>query len=344
MTGIANPVIGEFSGDVITPQSPGYNEARTLWNAMIDRKPAVILRPRSAADVAAAVRYAGQQGLPVAVKCGGHSAPGYSVCDDGVVIDLSLMQQVTVDPVARTARAQGGALLQVLDAATQRHGLAVPAGAISHTGMGGLVLGGGFGHLMRKWGLSVDSVTGMEVVLADGSVVWADDDHYADLFWALRGGSGNFGVVTEFAFRCHPVGPLYATAHVFELAAAHDVMRAFRAHMAQDAPDELEWVSFFRSGPDFSWIPRRLVGAPVLMMPLIWAGDARPPRRHVAGEHHRPLGRRQRGCPQHRLGTCGLRADGAAPGRRRLRELCRRRRDRRRPRRVRRHLGPARRR
>jgi FAD/FMN-containing dehydrogenase len=264
--------IAGFSGTVLTRGTPGFDEARTLWNAMIDRHPAVILRPRTTGDVAAAVRYARRQGLQVAVKCGGHSAPGYSMCD-GVVIDLSSMQQVTVDPHARVARAQGGALLRVLDAATQEHGLAVPAGAISHTGMGGLILGGGFGHLMRRYGLSIDNLIAAEVVLADSQVVWADEDHHPDLFWALRGGSGNFGVVTEFVLRCHPVGLLYVTAHLFKLADSREVLRAFRRHM-ETAPDELAWMSFFRGAPDFPWVPRVLVGEPILLMPLIWAGDA----------------------------------------------------------------------
>jgi FAD/FMN-containing dehydrogenase len=281
MTDTVQPCIAGFAGEVITRGTLEFDQARTLWNAMIGRKPAVILRPRSTGDVVTAVRYARAQALPVAVKCGGHSAPGYSMCDDGVVIDLSLMQRVRVDPEARAAWAQGGALLRVLDAATQEYGLAVPAGAISHTGMGGLILGGGFGHIMRKYGLSIDNIIEAEVVLADGRVVRADEKHHPDLFWALRGGSGNFGVVTEFVLRCHPVGPLYVAAHIFELAGSREPLRAFREHMDQAAPDELAWMSFFRGAPDFPWVPRSLLGEPILMMPLIWAGDPAEGRDYI---------------------------------------------------------------
>lgn len=270
---------------VLSPGTPGYDQARALWNGMIDRHPALILRPRDTGQVAEAVRFANTHGLPIAVKGGGHSAPGHSMCDDGIVIDLVNMGQVSVDPDTKEARGQGGALLGALDRATAPHGLVVPAGAISHTGMGGLVLGGGFGHLMRKFGLSIDSLISAEVVLADGSVVRADAENHPDLFWALRGGSGNFGIVTEFHFRCHDFGPdVYVAVNIFELDQAPQALEVWREVM-RDAPDELAWISFFRGAPGlpgFEWIPERLRGKPILLMPLIWAGDPEEGRRFIA--------------------------------------------------------------
>jgi len=197
-----------MGGTVITADDPGYEQARTVWNAAIDRRPAAIAKCATALDVVAAVRFARDQGLEIAVRGGAHSMPGLSVCDDGLVIDLSQLNRVTVDPDAKRARVQGGALLSDLDAATQAHGLAVPVGAISHTGVGGLTVGGGMGWLTRQGGLSIDNLASAEVVVADGRVLRTADDENADLFWAIRGGGGNFGVVTEFEFRLHQVGPM----------------------------------------------------------------------------------------------------------------------------------------
>ncbi|MFF0338610.1 FAD-binding oxidoreductase [Kribbella sp. NPDC004875] len=196
------------SGAVYAPQDEGYDAARRLWNAEHVREPALIAQVRSAADVQAAVRYAVAEGLEIAVRCGGHNMAGLASVDGGLMIDLSRMNQVTVDPEARRARVGGGALLRDLDAATQQHGLAVPAGMVSHTGVGGLTLGGGMGWLSRMHGLSIDNLESVQIVTADGSILRASTDENADLFWAVRGGGGNFGVVTEFEFRLHQAGPI----------------------------------------------------------------------------------------------------------------------------------------
>jgi len=197
-----------LEGTVFTPSDDGYDEARRLWNAEHVRQPSVIVQVRSAADVQAAVRYATAEGLEIAVRGGAHNMAGLSSVDNGLMIDLARLNQVTVDPEARRARVGGGALLGDLDAATQEHGLAVPAGIVSHTGVGGLTLGGGMGLLTRMHGLSIDNLESVRVVIADGSLLRAAEDENADLFWAVRGGGGNFGVVTEFEFRLHRAGPI----------------------------------------------------------------------------------------------------------------------------------------
>jgi FAD/FMN-containing dehydrogenase len=197
-----------ITGSVVTPDDPGYEQARRVWNAEIDRRPSVVAYCASTADVVAAVEFARDSSLEISVRSGAHSTAGTSVGDAGIVIDLSRMNDVVVDPGARRATAGGGALLQDLDAATQIHGLAVPAGEIGHTGVAGLTLGGGMGWLTRQHGLSIDNLVAARVVVADGRVLRAAADENPDLFWAIRGGGGNFGIVTEFDFALHPVGPL----------------------------------------------------------------------------------------------------------------------------------------
>ena len=227
-TGTIDDLREALTGTVILPDDPGYDEARSIWNGDIDRRPAVIARCTGPQDVATALAHARANGLEVAVRGGGHGFWGAAVPERGLMIDLGMLDSVVVDPVARRARVGGGAKLAQLDAATQEHGLALPSGTVSHTGVGGLTLGGGFGWLTPLHGLSVDNLESAEVVLADGQCVRASATEHPDLFWALRGGGGNFGVVTEFEFRLHEVGPIVHLALMFveEDRAAHAIRTA----------------------------------------------------------------------------------------------------------------------
>jgi FAD/FMN-containing dehydrogenase len=230
---------GSFRGELLLPTSPGYDPARRIWNGAIDRRPALIARCTGVADVVAAVRFARDHDLEIAVRGGGHGVAGTAVCDDGVVIDLSAMRAVVVDPAGRTAWVQGGALWGDVDHETQTHGLATTGGIVGHTGIAGLTLGGGIGFLMRKHGLAVDNLLAAEVVTAEGSIVRASADQHPDLFWALRGGGGNFGVVTSFQFSLHPLGPTVMAGPVFWAADdTTDVLRFYRDFVSE-IPDEL---------------------------------------------------------------------------------------------------------
>jgi FAD/FMN-containing dehydrogenase len=219
---------GRMTGQVVTPDDAGYDEARAIYNGMIDRRPAIIARCRSVADVQAALDAGRSAGLAIAVRGGGHNGPGFGTVEGGLVIDLSAMDAVHVDPAARTARVQGGATWGRVDSATHEHGLATPSGIISTTGVGGLTLGGGHGYLSRKYGLTIDNLLAAEVVLADGRVVTASETEHPDLFWALRGGGGNFGVVTSFLFRLHPVTNVIAGPTLWPLAATSEVLSWYR--------------------------------------------------------------------------------------------------------------------
>ncbi|MDQ3145715.1 MAG: FAD-binding oxidoreductase [Actinomycetota bacterium] len=224
-----------ISGEVVAPGDPDYDGARAVYNAMIDRRPALIARCGSVAEVQAALAAGRRAGAPIAVRGGGHNGPGFGTVDDGVVIDLAGMHSVDVDPERRTVRVQGGATWSQVDAATHEHGLATPAGIISTTGVGGLTLGGGHGYLSRKYGLTIDNLLEAEVVLADGTAVTASETEHADLFWALRGGGGNFGIVTSFAFRLHPVRNVICGPTAWPVSATGDVLSWFRDFMpAQD--------------------------------------------------------------------------------------------------------------
>ena len=269
-----SPTIPGFGGPVISPDQAGYDAARAVWNAMHDRRPALIARPRSAADVAAAIGFARAAGLPIAVRGGGHSMPGHSACDGGIVIDLRLLNRVSVDPRKRTAAVGGGALLGDVDRATQRHGLVIPAGVVSHTGVGGLTLGGGVGRLMRRFGLTIDSLLSARLVTADGEILRASADRHPELFWALRGGGGNFGVVTEFEFTLHELSELVILATFHPLEQARQVIERGRREMADPAArDELLWTSFLRRASDVPWMPPELAGRHGIMSLVEWSGD-----------------------------------------------------------------------
>jgi FAD/FMN-containing dehydrogenase len=266
------PLRTNVEGEVVTGSDPSYDEARRVWNGMVDRYPAAVVRCTSTADVAAAVTFAGERGLLLAVRCGGHSTPGYSTCDGGIVIDLRPMNRIEVDVAARVARVQGGALWAELDAATQEHGLAVTGGRVSDTGVGGLALGSGSGWLERMFGFTCESLISAEVVTADGRVVTASASENPDLFWGLRGGGGNFGVVTEFVFDLHPVGPILTGGLlVWPRAKARDVIRFYRDYMAQ-APDEVGGGVALLTAPPEPFVPQDLQGQPVVGIVYCYIG------------------------------------------------------------------------
>ncbi len=264
--------IDGFRGRLISADHADYDTARAIWNGAIDRRPRLIARCSGTADVVAAVRFARDRDLAIAIRGGGHNVAGTAVCDDGIVIDLSAMRAVRVDPAGRRAWVQGGALWGDVDHETQAHGLATTGGIVSHTGVAGLTLGGGIGHLMRKHGLAVDNLLAAEVVTAEGGIVRASTDENTDLFWALRGGGGNFGVVTSFEFRLHSVGPtVLAGPILWDASDAGDVLRFYR-DFVRDAPDELGTVVRFGAAPPVPDIPEHLHWRPVVMVGTCYAG------------------------------------------------------------------------
>jgi FAD/FMN-containing dehydrogenase len=270
---------GRFRGALLRPGEEGYDEARRVWNGAVDRRPALIARCAGADDVAEALRFARAAELPVSVRGGGHSVAGHGVVDGGVMIDLSLLKAISVDPAARRARAAGGVLWSELDLATQRHGLAVTGGSVSSTGIGGVTLGGGFGHLMRRHGLTVDNVRAIELVTADGERRRVDADTEPDLWWGLRGGGGNFGIATAFEYDLHPVGPMIVGGPVFwPLEQAPTVLRALGA-FAADAPDEVGVGILAGLAPPMPFLPPDRYGTAALGLVLSWCGavaDAAP--------------------------------------------------------------------
>ena len=259
-------------GLVVGPQDDGYDVARTVRNAMIDKRPAVVVRPANAGDVMTAVRFAAENGLTVAVRGGAHSVPGFGTCDDGVVVDLSGMRGVRVDPVTRTARVEGGATWGDLNDATYPFGLATTGGIISTTGVGGLTLGGGIGYLARGLGLALDNLISADVVTGDGTFHLASDKSDTDLFWAIRGGGGNFGVVTSFEFRLSPVKDIYGGPMFFELDKAADLLRFYREFIV-DAPEQLGCFPAYQIAPPLPFIPEDRHGEPFIAMVACWAGD-----------------------------------------------------------------------
>jgi FAD/FMN-containing dehydrogenase len=267
-----------FRGDLLVPTSPGYDTARRIWNGAIDRHPACIARCTGVADVVAAVRFARERKLLVAVRSGGHGVAGHAVCDGGLVIDLSPMKGVRVDPGARTARAQAGVLWGDLDRETQIHGLATVGGIVTHTGIAGLTLGGGLGWLTRKYGATVDNLLSVDLVTADGDPVTASPDANAELFWGVRGGGGNLGIVTSFEYRLHRVGPIVLAGPVFyTLEDAPEVLRFYR-EFAAAAPDELTTIFELSVAQPLPFLPADVHGKPIVWVGACYAG---PPQEGV---------------------------------------------------------------
>ncbi len=264
-----------FKGELLQPTDPDYDSARKIWNATIDKHPALIARCTSTPDVVQAVDFARDNGLLLAVRGGGHNIAGNAMCDDGVVIDLSLMKAAVVDPAKRRISIEGGATLKDFDAATQAHGLATPLGINSTTGVAGLTLGGGFGWLSRKYGMTVDNLESAEVVTANGELLHTSATEHPDLFWALRGGSGNFGVVTSFEFRLHLVGPdVLSGLIVYPFDQAKAVLQQYREFAAK-APDELAVWVVVRQAPPLPFLPAEVHGKEVVVLALCYAGDAK---------------------------------------------------------------------
>ena len=262
-----------FEGELVRPGDVDYDLRRKVWNASIDRRPALIARCASVRDVVEAVRFARRTGLTAAVRSGGHSLPGLSVCDDGIVIDLALMKRISVDPGARTVRAQAGVLLGELDRETQALGLVVPAGIVTHTGLAGLTLGGGIGWTMRKFGLTIDQLLSADIVTADGEFVRASDAENPDLFWGIRGGGGNFGIVTSFDFRLNALGPMVLAGPVaWPMERSPEVMRFYREWI-KDVPNEVNTIVFHRRAPAMDLWPKPLHGKHVVIVGLCYAGD-----------------------------------------------------------------------
>lgn len=263
----------QFEGTVLVPGDAAYDEARTIWNAMIDRKPSVIARCRSEADAIRSVTFARENQMPLSIRGGGHNIAGHAICDDGLTIDLSGMHGVSVDATARRARVQPGARLADMDAATQAHGLATPLGINSTTGVAGLTLGGGFGWLTRKYGLTVDNLRSARVVTAEGQPLQASAVEHPELFWALRGGGGNFGVVTQFEFDLHPVGPeVFSGLIVFSLEDAGTVLRKYREFVTS-VPDELSVWVVLRQAPPLPFLPPEVHGRHICVLAICHLGS-----------------------------------------------------------------------
>jgi FAD/FMN-containing dehydrogenase len=262
-----------FAGEVLRPGDPGYDEARVVWNGMIDRRPALIVRPTSADDVAKAIQFARERELVVAVRCGGHSIPGLSTCDDGILIDLSRMRGTEVEPRARTARVGGGALLAELDDAAQQHGLVCPVGVVSHTGVGGLALGGGMGRLQRRFGLTIDNHLAVELVTADGHLIRASEDEHPELFWGIRGAGANFGIVTGFEFGLHPLdGPVTHGMVMHPIERAEELAERYR-ELVLTGPDAV-WASFgIELALPAEDYPPELAGRPIVFVAVLHSGS-----------------------------------------------------------------------
>ena len=261
-----------IAGNVILPGDATYDETRKIWNGMFDRKPAVIIRCKNVADVIHAVDFGRENKMLIAVKGGGHNSAGTAVCDDGLMIDLSLMNNVEVNASTKTVKVQGGCLLSMVDAATQKHGLAISSGIISHTGVGGLTLGGGFGWISRKFGLSIDNLLSAEVVTAAGKVVNASATENPDLFWAIRGGGGNFGIVTTFEFKAGEIGNEVLSGPIVKSFDNVKEYIQFHREYVLNMPDEMSIWLVVRHAPPLPFIPEALHGKLVVLVPFVWLG------------------------------------------------------------------------
>jgi FAD/FMN-containing dehydrogenase len=269
---VASDLKGHIRGPLLRPGDPGFDEARSIWNAMIDRRPALIARCLGVTDVVACVKAARERGMPLSVKGGGHNIAGLAVCEGGLMLDMSLMRGVWVDPAERVAHAQAGCLLGDVDAETQVHGLAAVLGFVSATGCAGLTLGGGFGYLTRRFGWTSDNLASVDLVTADGRVVRASERENSDLFWGLCGGGGNFGVATNFTYRLHPVGPdVVAGAIAWRGEEAASVLEMYRS-LATDAPRELTCVAGLRLAPPAPWIAKEVHGKPIVALFVCHSG------------------------------------------------------------------------
>ncbi len=279
----------QLTGTLCLPGDAGYDEARTIWNAMIDKHPAAVVRATSPADVARAIVFAREHGVELSIRGGGHNIAGNAVCDGGLMLDLTPMKSVRIDPHLRTARVEPGVTLAEFDREAQAYGLATPLGINSTTGVAGLTLGGGFGWVSRKFGLTIDNLISADVVLADGTLVHASAEEEPDLFWAIRGGGGNFGVVTSFEFRLHSIGPqVLAGLIVHPFAQAREVLRGFR-RVVRSAPDDLTCWAVLRKAPPLPFLPADIHGKEVLVLGVCYVGD--PAQGEAAVGPIRALGR-----------------------------------------------------
>jgi FAD/FMN-containing dehydrogenase len=270
---IAAALQGRVRGAVLLPETSGYDEARSVWNAMIDRRPALIVRCSGVADVVACVQAARQVDVPLSIKGGGHNIAGLAVCDGGLMLDMSLMRGVWVDPAAGVARAQAGCLLGDVDRETQLHGLAAVLGFVSNTGCAGLTLGGGFGYLTRRFGWTSDNVAAIDLVTAEGKVIRASEREHSDVFWGLRGGGSNFGVATSFDYTLHPVGPeIIGGAIAWRAEEAGAVLEMYRTMMA-NAPRELTCIAALRLAPPAPWIAKEVHGKPIVAVFVCYSGS-----------------------------------------------------------------------
>ena len=263
----------DFRGTILLAGDHGYDSARKIWNGMFDKQPAIIARCIGSSDIVHAINFARENRILMSVKGGGHNSAGTAACDNGMMIDLSLLRRVNVDPRKMTARVDGGALLGDVDYETQLHGLAVSAGIVSHTGVGGLTLGGGFGWISRKHGLSVDNLNSAEVVTAEGSLVTASAEENEDLFWGIRGGGGNFGIVTSFDFRCAEIGPEVFSGLIIKKFEDAKKYMQFHRDYVRELPDEMTVWMVVRQAPPLPFLTEDVHGKMVVVVPFVWLGD-----------------------------------------------------------------------